>query len=112
MITFEDLWQELRAHGSSRKREDECRELWESYPPEKRQCIYDSIHVKLSQNKFVHYDPLRAIRENAQACADQILSYSAYYARYGTTEERDGWQMANPTGEKVIYVKRVTGCKE
>ena len=30
---------------------------------------------------------------------------SVSYARYHTTEPRDGWQMANPTGNKVIYVK-------
>ena len=33
------------------------------------------------------------------------MSYAAYYAKYGTTEERDGWKMANPTGQQVIYVK-------
>ena len=35
----------------------------------------------------------------------RVLSYAAYYARYHTTEERDGWKMANPTGQQVIYVK-------
>ena len=33
------------------------------------------------------------------------MSYKDYYAKYGTTEPRDGWQMANPTGQQVIYVK-------
>ena len=33
------------------------------------------------------------------------MSYKDYYAKYGTTEERDGWKMANPTGQKVIYIK-------
>ena len=33
------------------------------------------------------------------------MSYKDYYAKYGTTEPRDGWQMANPTGNQVIYVK-------
>ena len=33
------------------------------------------------------------------------MSYAAYYAKYGTTEERDGWKMENPTGNQVIYVK-------
>jgi hypothetical protein len=35
----------------------------------------------------------------------ETLSYAAYYAKYGTTEERDGWHMENPTGNRVIYVK-------
>ena len=64
-----------------------------------------SIRTKLAQGRFVHYDPLRAIKENAHAMRQQTLSYAAYYKRYGTTEERDGWKMANPTGQKVIYVK-------
>ncbi len=37
-----------------------------------------------------------------------MLSYAEYYKRFGTTKERDGWQMANPTGQKVIYVKNRT----
>ena len=105
MILFQDVWRLLRAHGSSNKREEECRLLWGTFPPEMQQCIYKTIQTKLTRNKFVHYDPLRAIRENAQACAEQILSFNAYYARFGTTEERNGWQMKNPTGQKVIYVK-------
>ena len=35
----------------------------------------------------------------------QTLSYAEYYARYGTTEETDGWHMENPTGRQVVYVK-------
>ena len=35
----------------------------------------------------------------------QTLSFRDYYSRYGTTEERDGWKMENPTGNQVIYVK-------
>ena len=37
--------------------------------------------------------------------AVSAAAFADYYARYGTTEERDGWHMANPTGNKVIYVK-------
>ena len=68
MSLFDDLWQLLRAHGSSAKRETECAAL--ARPPRQ-----------------------------------QTLSYADYYARYHTTEPRDGWQMANPTGQKVIYVR-------
>jgi len=35
----------------------------------------------------------------------ETLSFNDYYAKFGTTEERDGWKMENPTGQKVIYVK-------
>lgn len=109
METFNELWLLLREHGSSNKREQECAALWASYPPALQQQIYDAIRIKLAQKKFVHYDPLRAIRENAQAVSPKTLSYAAYYKRYGTTEPRDGWKMANPTGNKVIYVRCGTG---
>lgn len=71
MSLFNDLWQLLRAHGSSAKRETECAALWSTYPPQTQQRIYDTIRTKLEQNKFVHYDPLRAIEENARAPRQQ-----------------------------------------
>ena len=106
MNDFQDLWQLFRLHGSSNKREEECARLWNSYAPTLRQQLYDVIRVKLEQDKFVHYDPLRAMQENAQAIIHRTLSYNEYYKRYGTTEEKDGWKMANPTGRSVIYVRR------
>ena len=105
MTTFNDLWALLRQHGSSAKRETECAALWATYPPEVQQRIYNAIRSKLEQGKFVHYDPVRALEENAYSPRQQTLSYADYYARYRTTEPRDGWQMANPTGQKVIYVR-------
>ena len=105
MSDFDELWSLLRKHGSSNKYEEECSRLWETYSPALRQAILNAIRTKLEQKRFVHYDPLRAIRENAQAIRSQTLSYADYYARYHTTEERDGWKMANPTGQRVIYVK-------
>ena len=105
MSLFDDLWQLLRAHGSSAKRETECAALWSTYPLETQQRIYNTIRTKLEQKKFVHYDPLRAMEENARLPRQQTLSYADYYARYHTTEPRDGWQMVNPTGNKVIYIK-------
>ena len=107
MNIFPDLWALLRQHGSSAKREQECAQLWDTYSPTLQELLYKVIKTKLEQNKFVHYDPLRAIKENAHALCSQTLSYEAYYARYHTTESRDGWQMVNPTGKKVIYVKGV-----
>ena len=107
MDYFNELWGLLRRHGSSAKREQECAEIWATYSPMQQQAIYDTIRNKLEKKRFVHYDPLRAIQENAQALQSQTLSYADYYARYHTTEPRDGWRMANPTGNKVIYVKNL-----
>lgn len=46
MSLFNDLWQLLRAHGSSAKRETECAALWSTYPPQTQQRIYDTIRTK------------------------------------------------------------------
>ena len=46
MSLFNDLWQLLRAHGSSAKRETECAALWSTYPPQTPQRIYDTIRTK------------------------------------------------------------------
>ena len=35
----------------------------------------------------------------------QTLSFSEYYKLYGTTAERDGWKMTNPTGNQIMYVR-------
>ena len=35
----------------------------------------------------------------------ETLSFADYYARFGTTEPINGWQMTNPTGNQVIYIK-------
>ena len=49
--------------------------------------------------------PEYAIQKNGTPPRSQTLSFNDYYNRYGTTVERDGWKMENPTGDKVIYVR-------
>ena len=106
MVNFSELWVLLRQHGSSNKYETECAALWASYTPDMQERIYTSIRTKLAQGRFVHYDPLRAIKENAHAMRQQTLSYAAYYKRYGTTEERDGWQRKFiPEEQRTVYIK-------
>ena len=105
MAEFKELWQLFRAHGSSNKREKECAALWASYSPALQEHIYNAICTKLEHGKFVHYDPLRAMKENAQAVRKQTLSFAAYYDKYHTTAERDGWKMMNPTGQRVVYIR-------
>ena len=45
------------------------------------------------------------IKEREKKRQKRVLSYAEYYKRYGTTTPQDGWQMVNPTGQKVIYVR-------
>jgi hypothetical protein len=109
MKTFIDIWQLLSPKAEYVNRMRACRELWDSLTENQQDNIFDLISDKLSKGKFVDYNPLFAIEKNAVAAKPQILSYDAYYAKYGTTEEQDGWQRVYEADKKrTIYVKQ--GC--
>ena len=105
MYNFDDLWALLQPKPDYDQLKAKCRNLWNSFSPEKQQFIFCRIEEKKNRKEFVDYNPLFAIEKNNVARKPQILSYNEYYQRYGTTEPRDGWHMENPTGNKVIYVK-------
>ena len=107
MYTFNEIWTLLEPKIEYANLINKCRDLWESLSEEKRQEVFLKIERKKIEHKFVDYNPLLALRNNAniRPKQKQILSFADYYARYGTTEERDGWKMVNPTGNQVIYVK-------
>ena len=107
METFVFIWQLLEQHGAVPSRKSEAAQLWATFSLEQQRWIYRCIRDKLRAGKFVHYNPVLAIKENApRAPKIQIMSFDEYYAKFGTTTEKDGWKMANPTGNKVIYVKQ------
>jgi hypothetical protein len=106
MISFEQFWILHNPMPEYAHMHNYCRKIWEALPPEKQEIIYRTIEEKKAKNQFVDYNPYYAIQKNANPRRRNYqLSYADYYARYGTTEPRDGWQMANPTGNRVIYVK-------
>ena len=63
-MSFDNLWQQLYDHGATNTRRAECAELWESLDDRQRDQLFNTISNKLNIGKFVHYDPLRAMREN------------------------------------------------
>ena len=106
MCNFYNLWALLRQHGSSAKKENECAQLWATFSPELQLKIFNTIKTKLVPNNFVPYDPMRAIQENARSKKQQTLSYAEYYARFHTTEPKDGWlRKYLPNEQKTIYIK-------
>ena len=106
MITFEQIWAKLYEHGACANKEEGTRRFWATLTDEQREQVFSTISSKLEKGKFVQFDPIRAIKENMpKVRKQQTLTYAEYYAKYGTTVEVDGWHMANPTGNKVIYVK-------
>ena len=107
MYSFEDLMALLQPKSNYDQLKGTCRLLWNSFSPDKQQFIYCRIEEKKKRKEFVDYNPLFAIQKNAERPREQVqtLTYAEYYKLFGTTEERDGWRMENPTGQKVIYVK-------
>ena len=102
----------LYDHGASAKKEEGTRRYWATLSPEQQRYVYTTISTKLREDKFVQYDPIRAIKENLPKVKKQkqILSFDAYYDIYHTTEERDGWKMVKPekAGDPPVhYVKIV-----
>ena len=104
MKTFNEFWELLSPKVEYANRRRACYDLWNKLPENRQDALYETISDKLSKGKFVDYNPLFAMKNNSQPKQMQ-MSYADYYARYGTTEEKDGWHMENPTGNKVIYVK-------
>lgn len=110
MILFEQIWSLLQPQGEFKRRRGACEKLWQSYEAARQEEIYQKIAGKLQRGEFVNQNPYFAIEDNAaespKRTQRQTLSFNDYYARYGTTEERDGWRMENPTGNQVIYVRQ------
>jgi len=101
MESFEEFWDLFDPDPEFNNRRRACRALWEQKSEQQRQAILEFLKSgkqRSSRNPYYFLEDFRFRRP-------QTMSYQQYYARYGTTEERDGWKMENPTGNKVIYVK-------
>ena len=108
MSSFDFLWQLLQGHGVIPSKRTQAAELWDKYDLEQQRHIYRSIRDLLRAGKFVNYDPVLAIINNApKKRRRQIISAEEYYLRYGTQANRDGWQRVFlPEQQKTIYVKQ------
>ena len=108
MYTFYEIWALLEPKTEYANLINKCKELWESFSPEKRQEVFLKIEKKKLEKKFIDYNPLLAIRNNSieRSKPQQTMSYADYYARYGTTEETDGWhRQFLPNEQRTIYIK-------
>ena len=81
----------------------ECLRLWETLTARQQEQIYNTIRDKLQAGKFVHYDPVKAIQDNIPKV--QIISADAYYRKYGTQENHDGWVRKHiPEEQRTVYI--------
>ena len=101
---FEQLIRLLSTRPMVPGKTAECLRLWETFSAAQQQHIYETIRKKLQAGKFVHYDPVKAIQENAPKM--QVISADAYYRIYETQENRDGWKRVFIEKEqRTVYVK-------
>ena len=100
-MDFEQYWRLIGGGVNFSDRKAAAEKAWSLCAPEKQQAIIEWLQ---KHGRYPSRNPYFFIQD-FQVRQRQTLSYADYYARYGTTEERDGWHMANPTGQKVIYVK-------
>ena len=118
IITANDVWQLLQPSETfdTRGRYERCLCVWSKLDAAKQSRVYHLITEKKQKGDFINPNPCfaldDAIQEDETQQARQAikkrkqsLTFSEYYARFGTTAEQDGWKMENPTGNQVIYVK-------
>jgi len=101
MEKFELFWELFDPDPEFNNRQRACRALWEQ-KGEQQQAIIEFLKSGKQRSSINPYFFLADFRARRQ----QTMSYNDYYAKFGTTEPRDGWHMVNPTGQKVIYVKQ------
>jgi len=108
MSSFDFLWQLVCNHGGvAENYKADLARVWDEYSLDQQRCIYRSIRDKLRAGKFVNYNPVKAVRENApKRKPPQVLSFHDYYRQFGTTEEKGGWKRVFlPEKQTTIYVK-------
>ena len=108
MSSFDFLWLLVEKHGSIAEfYKTDLARVWEENTLDQQRYIYRCIRDKLRAGKFVNYNPVKAVRENApKPPIIKIISYDDYVQRYHTDEEKDGWKRKFlPEEHKTIYVK-------
>ena len=99
-MDFETYWHLIGGDANFANRKPAAETAWDNHP-DKHSAIIEWLQ---KHGRYPNRNPYFFILD-FQLKRRQTLSFADYYARYGTTEPRDGWQMANPTGQQVIYVR-------
>ena len=101
MDNFEIFWELFDPDPEFNNRKRACRQLWEQ-KGRQQQAIVDALRSGKQRSSRNPYYFLADFRERPQ----QTLSYADYYAKFGTTEEVEGWKRQFiPEQQKTIYVK-------
>ena len=102
MISFNQLWQLFLSRGALASQYAEAEQLWQSYSPDIRQQIYDTINQKLHDGRFIHFVPVVAIRENTPHQPRAFIQPPTNYA--GKPLPRGGeYYFAEYNGQRGLY---------
>ena len=101
MESFELFWDLFDPDPEFNNRRRACSALWEQKSEQQRQAILESLRSGQPRNTRNPYYFLADFRVRRA----QKMSYADYYAKYGTTEEKDGWKMVKPqkAGDPPVY---------
>jgi hypothetical protein len=99
-MDFEKFWIAFNPDAMYQNRYEAARKVWEQCPADKQSAI---IAWLKTHGAYKGRNPYFFILDFKPQ--QMQMSYREYYAKYGTTLEQDGWKMANPTGQQVIYIK-------
>ena len=101
MENFDLFWELFNPDPEFNNRRRACRQLWEQ-KGELQQVILAFLKSGKQRSSTNPYYFLADFRVRPQ----QTLSYADYYARFGTTEELEGWiRTFLPNEQRTIYVK-------
>ena len=101
-MDFNTYWTLIGGDINFSNRKTAAEKAWSLCPPEKQQAIISWLQA---HGQYPGRNPYFFILDWQTKTAQQTLTMTEYYTRYGTTEPQDGWRQENPTGQKVIYVK-------
>ena len=65
---FNIIWAALVENGSSPRNMEATRSYWITLDEAQQQQLITIITLKLQQGRFIHYDPIRALKENLRRC--------------------------------------------
>ena len=103
---FDKLWQLLYDHGASEKKKEGTYRYWLTLSSTQQQQVLTTISNKLAEDKFVQFDPIRAIKENLRKVRQMVITAEEYYQRYGTQANQDGWVRTHiPEEQRTVYIK-------
>ena len=101
-MDFETYWQLIGGDVNFSNRKMAAEQAWSLCASEKQQAIIEWLQ---KHGRYPGRNPYFFILD-FQLKRRQVLSFDAYYARYHTTEEQDGWKRTFlPKEQRTIYIK-------